>query len=237
MSDKNPKLEGSNIIDCIPQTGECLNKCSECFYNGGRFFRSLDKPMLPSKKESEGKIVRVNSGHDSNLEKEKVLLLTRCYKQKFFNTSIPNFDFPAPVVFTANRQCQQNKVNLVQTTPNLMFVRARVMPWNLEEVKKIVNHYWKKHKITVVLTFMRFYNGDLIPTEYKEDYEWKEHILNSYWCPKTEMIISVMKEFNGQGVLMCGAVYSSLCADCRNCELLYWECVRKMLNGKNGHKK
>ena len=28
----NPKLVGSNIIDCIPQTGECPLKCTECFY-------------------------------------------------------------------------------------------------------------------------------------------------------------------------------------------------------------
>jgi hypothetical protein len=232
MSDKNPKLAGSNIIDCIPQTGECPNKCSECFYNGGRFFRTLDKPMIPTLKEAEGKIVRINSGHDSNLEKERVLTVTRCYKRKFYNTSIPNFDFPAPVVFTANRQCANNKIYLVQPTPNLMFVRARATLWNLDEVKKIIDYYWKKYKVPVVLTFMRFYNEDLIPAEYKSDYEWKQHIQNSYWCPKPETIIKIMSHFNGQGVLMCGTPYSSLCVDCRNCEFLFWECKRNMPNGK-----
>lgn len=234
MSEKNPKLVGSKIIDCIPQTGECPNKCSECFYNDGRFFRPLDKPLIPTREEAEGKIVRVNSGHDSNIDKERVVGVTRCFKRRFYNTSIPNFDFPAPVVFTAN---PKNMAHLVQPMPNLMFVRARVTPWNLEEVRQIVEHYWKEYGIPVVLTFMRFYDGNLIPPEYQCDYEWKQHIKNPYWCLRLETIIKIMKEFNGQGILMCGTIYSSLCADCRNCEFLYWECIRKMPNGKNGHKK
>lgn len=228
MSEKNPKLVGSNIIDCIPQTGECPNKCSECFYNGGRFYRSLDKPLIPTPKEAGEKIVRVNSGHDSNCEKERALAVTRCYKNKFYNTSIPNFDFPAPVVFTANRQCPQNKVHLVKPTLNLMFVRARVTPWNLDKVQKIIDFYWKTHGVPVVLTFMRFYNGDLIPPEHKGDFEWKEHIINSYWCPTTETIVAIMSFFAGQGVRMCGTPYSSLCVDCRNCEFFYWEYRRKI---------
>jgi len=47
----NPKLIGSNIIDCIPHTGECPNKYGQefgedCFYNGGRFYRTLDETIL-----------------------------------------------------------------------------------------------------------------------------------------------------------------------------------------------
>lgn len=234
MSEQNPKLIGSNIIDCIPQTGECPNRCAECFYNSGRFYRSLDKPLIPSKKDAEGKIVRVNSVHDSNLDKKRVLTIARDYRRKFFNTSISNFDFPAPVVFTANAD---DVIHLVQPTPNLMFVRARTTLWNLYDVRKIIEHYWERHKVPVVLTFMRFYSKDSIPEIFQNDYEWKQHILNSYWRIKSEAIIKIMSYFNGQGVLMCGTPYSSLCVDCRNCEFLYWECIRKMPNGKNGHKK
>lgn len=228
MSEKNPKLVDSNIIDCIPQTGECPNKCSECFYNGRRFYRTLDKPLIPTLEEVGDKIVRVNSGHDSNLEKERVKAVTSCYKNRFYNTSIPNFEFPAPVVFTADRQCPQNKVHLVAPTPNLMFVRARVTPWNLDEVQKIIDHYWKKHRIPVVLTFMRFYNGGLIPQAEKHAFVWTEHITNSYWCLKTEQVVAIMSFFKGQGARMCGTPYSSLCVDCRNCEFLYRECMRKL---------
>ena len=28
--DANPKLAGSGLVDCIPQTGQCPNKCLEC---------------------------------------------------------------------------------------------------------------------------------------------------------------------------------------------------------------
>lgn len=236
MSVQNPKLEGSNLIDCIPQTGECPNKCSECFYNGGRFFRTLDEPMLPEVDETMGKIVRVNSGHNSNIDKGRVILSTCNYDHRFYNTSIPRFDFPdpktglqMPVVFTANRQCPENKVYLVENPPkNLMFVRARVTGWDLMDPQIIVTHYWYQYKIPVVLTFMRFYDGNLIPKKYRNYYEWKEHIINDYWVLKQERLLEILKVFKGQGVRMCGTPVSSLCKDCRNCEFLYWDCLRRM---------
>lgn len=225
----NPKLVGTNIVDCIPQTGECRNQCPECFYNGGRFFRTLDEPWMPNLADViyRGRIVRVNSGHDSNVQKELVLCETAKYPRKFYNTSISNFIFPAPVVFTCNGG-KVGKLKLVAPTPNLMFVRVRMAPWEIDTARLAVEHYWKKYGIPVVLTFMRYYNGGLIPEEYKDDYEWKKHLVNEYYCLKPEAILRILEQFKGTGVRMCGTPISSNCIDCRNCEFLYWECIRKM---------
>lgn len=229
MPDQNPKLVDSNIVDCIPQVGECPNKCSECFFNGGRFYRDINIPQIPTILEVGGKIVRMNSGNDSNHQRDLVIKVAKQYGDFFFNTSTPCFDFSGPVVFTANRQCPQNKVHLVPNPPhNLMFVRARVSPWNLGDVGLVVGHYLKKHGIPVVLTFMRYYDGDLIPEHHKDDYEWKEHIINDYWVLKPEAMLRIMEHFKGIGVRMCGTPYSSYCVDCRNCEFLYLECKKKM---------
>ena len=231
---ENPKLKGSNIVDCIPHTGECPLKCAECFYNGGRFFRTLDEPWMPPDELTEGKIVRVNSGHDSNIDREMVLKATQHFKRVFYSTAIPKFDFPAPIVFTCNGP--KKRVKLVKKVPwNLMFVRVRVETWDMETIHKAVDYYWKKHGAPVVLTFMRFYDGNLIPDEAKDDYVWKKNITNSYYCATREAILRVMAEFNvltgienvdrykGSGVRMCGTPDSSMCADCGNCEFFYRE--------------
>jgi len=224
---ENPKLKGSNIIDCIPQAGECPVKCAECFYNGGRFYRSLAEPLLPTSEEAEGKIVRVNSGHDSNLERAQVLDATAGYTHCFFNTSIPRFDFPHPVVFT----CNGSRLFLVPTPANVMFVRVRTCSWNLDDVDRAVEHYRIKHGREIVLTFMRYYDRHSVLEP--EDYEWRPSILNSYWCPRPEMIVRVLSRYKGTGVRMCGTPTSSLCTDCRNCELLYWPCLRAQTSGAN----
>lgn len=223
--EKNPKLQGSNIVDCIPQVGECPVNCPECFYNGGRFYKDLDKSLEPI--VLSNKIVRVNSGHDSNLQKELVLKKTKYYKHKFYNTNFPNFDFPAPVVFTCNGG-KKEELKLVKTTKNLMFVRARVNFWNLNDVDRAVRYYLLKNEIPVVLTFMRYYNVDKIPNEYRDKYEWKKHILNSYYCLKQNSMLEIMQRYNKTGVRYCGTIISSNCLDCQNCELLYWKCI----NGK-----
>lgn len=225
---KNPKLAGSNLIDAIPQCGQCPIGCAECFYNGGRFYRPLDTPLLPLAEESEGKIVRVNSGHDSNMEREMVIAKTACYKHKFYNTSIPKFNFPAPVVFT----CNGHKLKLVENPPNnLMFVRFRVSTVNLEEADQAVEHYWVKHGIPVVMTFMRYYDETNMPD--KADYEFRKSVLNTYWMPKVETVLAIMSRWGKteppvRGVRMCSTPYSSYCGDCRNCEFLYWECLKRM---------
>lgn len=227
MSEQNPKLIGSNIIDCIPQTGECPIRCEECFFNSGRFYRTLDIPLIPTLAEAEGKIVRVNSGHDSNIQRDLVLQCTKVYEHKFFNTSLPYFDFPAPVVFT----CNGKKLHLAEKQlDKLMFVRVRTSIFKLDEVDLAVNHYLVKHDIPVVLTFMRYYDAGKIPSEYGDSFEFKKHILNSYWCHTEEAHLAILRHYKGAGIRMCGTPVSSLCVDCRNCEFLYWDYFRRKGN-------
>lgn len=224
---QNPKLVGTNIVDCIPQTGECRVRCSECFYNGGRFFRTLDEPWMPSLEDIGDRIVRVNSGHDSNIQRGLVLAATAQYPRKFYNTAMPRFDFPAPVVFTCNGG-RRAKLTLVENPPvNLMFVRVRVESWDMETVDRAVDHYRKKHGVPVVLTFMRYYDGSLIPEGSRRDYEWRKNIANSYFCPTLETVLRVLARYKTTGVRTCGTPVSSNCVDCRNCEFLYWEAIRR----------
>ena len=212
----NPKLVGSNLIDCIPQTGECPVKCAECFYNGGRFYRTLAEPLIPTLEEAKRRIVRVNSGHDSNIQRQRVLDATARYPHRFYNTSIPRFDFPAPVVFT----CNGPRLFLVSTPPNVMFVRVRTCSWNLDEVDRAIEFYQIGQGRQVVLTFMRYYNSEAVVQA--GDYEWRKSVLNDYWCPRPETIVRILGRYKGTGVRMCGTPISSLCVDCRNCEFFYW---------------
>ena len=57
---------------------------------------------MPTLDEVGDGIVRINSGHDSNIGRDEVIRATEQYPRRFFNTSIAKFDFPAPVVLTAN---------------------------------------------------------------------------------------------------------------------------------------
>ncbi len=228
--DQNPKLEGSNLIDCIPQTGECPNHCPECFYNGGRFYRSLDTPLIPSAADAAGKIVRVNSGHDSNIERDKVLATVReaQYDHYFFNTSIPKLNFPGPVVLTVNPQNRPDQLHLVDPIPpNLMFVRvrARLDDWDL--VRKVHKHY-SQAEVPVVVTFMRYIDRPKLDLDLRAHYTHDTHITNRYWCPTSEGMSNFMATFKGSGIRMCGTPYSSFCADCGNCEYLYWRAVWNM---------
>lgn len=225
MSEQNPKLVGSNIIDCIPQTGECPIGCEECFYNGGRFYRTLDRPLIPTLEETRGKIVRVNSGHDSNIQRRLVIETTKRYPHKFYNTSVPNFDFPAPVVFT----CNGRTLLLVENQlDKLMFVRIRTSIFNLKEVDLAVKHYLEERGIPVVLTFMRYYDGLKIPVKFRKFFVFKKHILNAYYCHTIAAHLQVLERYKGKGVRMCGTPVSSFCADCRNCEFYFWEYYRRV---------
>ena len=225
---KNPKLEGSELVDVIPQTGKCPMKCLECFYNEG-FFRTLDEPLIVTDEEAKGKIVRVNTGHDSNINKKLVIEITKIYQHKFYNTSIPNFDFPGPVVFTCNSRDTDFTFFKVEDVSNVMFVRIRVDTWNLASVvDPAVAHYTKKG-IPVVLTFMRYKNKDNVKKP--NDYYLKKHIQNSYWLIKAKAWRRIMDRYKGNDlVFSCGTPQSSLCKDCQNCVKLYWRLYwRKMI--------
>jgi hypothetical protein len=203
MTKRNPKQEGSNLWDCIPQKGPCPMNCSQCFYNrvskcpdckgtGAEMFNVKGscstckgkglipafyaglEPLIPTLGEVRDGIVRMNCGHDSNFERELVIETAKKYKHYFFNTSIPRFNFPGPVVFTANSkeeeypfapERQSGWLDCKDYLDNLMFVRLRVSSTNLDKIEWAIQ-YWTEYKISIVLTFTAYYEKEKIPGAY-----------------------------------------------------------------------
>ena len=108
MTKRNPKQEGTPFFDCIPQIGPCPIGCNQCFYNRpGAYYVPIDQPHIPTPEEVGDGIVRMNCGNDSNNQRDRVVETAKQYQRYFFNTSIPRFDFPGPVVLTANPKEEQ----------------------------------------------------------------------------------------------------------------------------------
>jgi hypothetical protein len=235
----NPKFEGSGIIDCKPQKGLCPLDCNQCFYNRpNAFYVDPEQPIMPTLEEVGKQIVRINSGHDSNIDRNMVIESTKQYPKKFYNTSIPNFDFPAPVVFTANRE--EEKVPCfpfdTKISNNLMFVRLRVSPTNLDFIDMAVKE-WTKVGVPVILTFMAYYTIDPrcfkweIPLDKNKCYEWKIRTLNPYYCATPlfmDYVLQREKEIGKELVTMCGTLKSNKCRDCGNCKKYYQLTIERM---------
>lgn len=231
---ENPKTRGSGIICCIPQVGECPNKCADCFFQSGRSFLEPLKDNLPNKPpaaEAEGRIVRVNDGNDSNVDRELVLGMTDCYEHRFFNTAIPRLDFPGPVVLTVNpgKMTDTDYHQLAVIPGNLMFVRVRTNTWNLDLVEAAITHYTGVHKVPVVLTFMAYFNTTLREA-HANNYKWRKRTLNSYYAIKTEAWRSIMKRWEHNPlVYSCGREgIASGCARCGNCLREYFVTMERM---------
>ena len=205
---KNPKIEGSGIVECKPQVGRCSNNCNQCYYNRNKEYR--DATIIPDFETR--KIVRMNAGHDSNINRDSVIACAELYKHVFFNTSIANFNFPGPVVFTANPE-EEEPATLV-CAANLMFVRLRVSSTNLDLVNEAIQYYTSRF-VPVVLTYIAYYTE--LP-RYSHLYDWKKRNINSYYCPTESFKRDVLLEYGNRLVRNCG----NLCKDCKNCETLYW---------------
>jgi len=236
MTVRNPKQEGSNLWDCRPQVGRCPMNCNQCFYNRpNAFYCDINEPQIPDPSEVGDGIVRMNCGHDSNLEKDLVLATAKQYKHVFFNTAITNLDFPGPVVFTANRREEADyfsPINSPELTPhldNLMFVRLRVSPTNLHLVESAVRTWAGVYSIPIVLTFMAYYDKKP-PGEFENLYVWKTRHINEYWCPTPKFMAQVLGQMRSISrlVTMCGTLESNYCRDCRNCETYYWQTHRRL---------
>jgi hypothetical protein len=248
---QNPKTVGTDIVDCRPQIGKCPLDCNQCYYNrdaGKAYYTDVSVPNIPDSVDTKDKIVRMNAGHDSNLEKEKVLDVAKGYQDVFFNTSIPNIDFPGPVVFTANRDetiyllsHSPELMSQQHTLSNIMFVRLRTSVRNIRMVRSLAADYIL-YRVPVVLTFMAYYDKpgwmdaeDAFGTMVKE-YEYKTRHINSYWCPtpkaKKYMYDEVLKGTGPQLLFTCGTFTSNYCRDCRLCEAFYWSTKQRMENNK-----
>ncbi len=230
---QNPKLEGTPVYDCIPQTGACPINCNQCYFNRpNAYYYPISKlPLIPKKKVVGNGIVRMNCGHDSNISRYIVLEAARRYKHVFFNTSIPQLDFPGPVVFTANPKEEEESACLFVTPPkNLMFVRLRTSGTNLYLIDRAVEYY-TAFEIPIVITMMAYYTNSPptvmfdVKLPIQDCYVWQKRHINSYWCPTPVFKRAVMERYkNNRNVSLCEV----WCRDCRNCESYYWQTLKRM---------
>lgn len=235
---ENPKTKGSGVICCIPQTGTCPVKCSDCFFTEGRsYLQPLEDnlPNIPSAELSENRIVRMNDGNDSNHQRGLVESAAMKYKDFFFNTSqTKDIDkFPGPVVLTVNPGKMTDKIwwRIEPVPANLMFVRVRTNSWNIDSVVTHAINYYTENRVPVVLTFMAYYN-DEIPDKHKFCYEWKKRTLNSYWCMKREDAKEIEDMFdNNPLVYSCGYKGTYSCSRCGNCLREYYNAKERMKHG------
>jgi hypothetical protein len=244
MTTRNPKQAGTCLFDCKPQIGLCPIGCNQCFHNrSGAFYVPINQPHIPTPEEVGDGIVRLNCGNDSNNQRDLVIETAKKYQRFFFNTSIPNYDFPGPVVLTANPKEEDENTyirplwkrdNWHSPAANLMFVRLRTSSTNLDMVSRAIAA-WTEANVPVVITFMSYYDAEpkvperILSLVGGPCYEWRVRHINSYWCPTKPFMLLVMSRYaTDRLVSMCGSINSAYCRDCRNCETYYLQTMKRL---------
>tara|TARA_Y100000310_G_C20563218_1_gene754122 strand:- start:11 stop:733 length:723 start_codon:yes stop_codon:yes gene_type:complete len=238
----NPKIRNTNMITARPQGDDCPLECSECFYNSDNYYEDKSTASMPSVEESKEKIVKVNDGHDSNIDSDRVISTTSRYKDKFYNTSIGTLFFKKPTILTINGK--DTDETYIETRDirgdlnTLMAIRFRVNLWNIGLCEDAINTYRGDGiGAPFLLTDMRYNNIASIPKEFRKWYEYKEHISNSYYSLNKKgldiLFTYLMRYFN---VYWCGNPFtkSTLCEDCFLCEHFYIVCKSKINWVKKG---
>lgn len=233
----NPKLEGSGVISCIPQTGRCPNNCEDCFFQTGRsYLEPLEKnlPQIPNPELVAGRIVRMNDGNDSANMRELVEYTSKQFPDVFFNTCVPTniAGYPGPVVLTVNPGKLTDKEFHRVPKPfsvNLMFVRVRTNSWNLDVLDEAVEYYTNNsHAVPVVVTFMAYYSKS-IPEQHKVAYEWKSRTTNSYWVMTNKAHDRAIARYEGNPyVYQCGWKGTYKCRLCGICLREYYATKERM---------
>jgi hypothetical protein len=232
----NPKTQGSGIITAIPQTGTCPNKCEDCFFQSGRSYLeplSENLPNIPSFEQAMGRVIRVNDGNDSNVNRNLVMNAVKDFPMRFYNTALPaNIQqFDAPVVLTLNPgKLTDSDFHKINIPTNLMFVRIRVNTWNLDTVVRPAIEYYSSREVPVVLTFMAYYEEK---PNMGDDYIHRKRTLNSYYAITTEAWRRIMKEFEDNiWVYSCGKIEGekgkTSCRYCGNCIREYFATMERM---------
>jgi len=241
MYKENPKTKGSGIICAIPQTGECPMRCPDCFFQSGRSYLEplVDNlPNMPSLEEAKHRIVRVNDGNDSNVDRELVLSSTAIYDDKFYNTSKPRpFDFPWVLTVNPGGMTDASFHKLDPIPPSLMFVRVRANTWNSGVTDDVVAYYTSRN-VPVILTFMRYwkYEGS-IPKGSVTNYKKKVHITNEYCLIGRRAWQSIVDRYpDNPLVYSCGKDYEegkSGCKFCGNCVREYYNTLERLRGVEN----
>ena len=235
MYKENPKTKGSGIICAIPQKGTCPNKCEDCFFQSGRsYLEPLEKnlPNMPMIRDTDYRVVRINDGNDSNVDREMVTESTWGYEMKFYNTAIPKDleKFDAPVVLTINPKDEE--INYAQIPDNLMFVRYRTNMWNLDRLPYVVDYY-SRRQVPIVLTFMAYFNLNSIPKIYESCYIYRQRTMNSYYAITTEAWETAMFPYRyNKWIYSCGKIEgergTNKCRYCGNCLREYFATMERM---------
>jgi len=236
----NPKLEGSGMLACIPQSDRCPINCPDCFFQSGRSYLEPLEDNLPNMPPlaqvlRRPTVIRVNDGNDSGLQRNLVQSTVYSFPMKFYNTSIPQGleKFDAPVVLTVNPGPITDKEPhlLDEIPPNLMFVRVRTNTWNMGEVVGPAVIYYTKREVPVVLTFMAYYRTDVVQKAVG-DYDYRLRTLNSYWAIETVAWRRIMALFmDNPWVHSCGTEgvpSGTLCRHCGNCLREYFATLERM---------
>lgn len=231
----NPKLTGSGIISCIPQTGRCPNNCPDCFFQSGRsYLEPLEKnlPNMPSIEDSYDRIVRVNDGNDSNVDRRLVMESVRGYSDVFYNTAIPKdlAGFGDPVVLTVNPGNMTDvRWHKVEIPENLMMVRVRTNTWNLGLVDEVVKYY-TGNNISAILTFMAYEKRQ--PQMNDVDYIHRKRTMNEYFAISSSGWRRVMDRYQDNYlVYSCGREGErgkSGCQYCGNCLREYYRTMERI---------
>lgn len=235
---ENPKLMGSGIDACIPQERPCPLKCPDCFFNGGRSYLEPLAEHLPNMPDvNPHRVVRVNDGNDSNVDRGIVLSRTQHYPLRFYNTSIPvNLaGFIEPVVLTVNpgAMTDHDFYMLPKIPANLMFVRFRTNTWNLLLAKQCVDYYTQLN-IPVILTFMAYFHTMAdIPPKHRKNYTMRKRTSNEYLAITTRAWRKVMNRFkHNKLVYGCGKIEGesgdTKCRYCGNCLREFFACKSRL---------
>jgi len=235
---ENPKTKGSGIICAIPQIGICPNKCEDCFFQSGRSYLeplSDNTPNLPAVEDTKFRVVRVNDGNDSNVNRALVMNSVKNYPMRFYNTAIPKDleGFDAPVVLTVNpgKDTDNHWVSLNPIPKNLMFIRVRVNVWNLTLTDEVVDYY-SRREVPIILTFMAYFVTP-IKEGFKQHYLFRKRTLNSYWAISTASWETVMNRYKyNKWVYCCGKIEgekgTTACRHCGNCIREYFATMERL---------
>jgi hypothetical protein len=241
---ENPKTAGSGIVCAIPQSGLCPNNCKDCFFQSGQSYLeplASNLPNMPPGIRSD-QIVRVNDGNDSNNDWATVVHSTDWFgSRRFFNTSQPKLDFPAPIVLTLNPgEMTDKSFFTVHPIPaNLMFLRWRANTWNLSLLGQALAYYTSPvvpgvRQVPIILTWMCYPHHEDIPAIDKHNYELRKHVSNNYWQIKPGAWKDRMSLFSANPwVYSCGSPWASTCSFCGNC-IREWHNTTERMERKDG---
>lgn len=230
MYKENPKMKGSGMLGCIPQSGPCPVNCEWCFFNE-RSFLDIEKetPNVLSAAEAEGRVIRVNDGNDSSNQFALVLEATKGFKDKFYNTSLVALlhDFPGPVVLTVNpRDMTDKEFNKVEgkSLDKIMYVRFRANTWNRELLQECISYY-NVFGIPTVITPMAYPSLMPIPQNHMHYYDWGLRTINNYWKITRVGMEFIVKDLQGHFYICEGE-----CRKCGNCLREYYRKKEELRN-------